>query len=163
MQQSEKEVLGILVSPRAYGSLLNVESVSPRIVVATFNENPKTTFVSCYSPTDCSDEIEAVQVYSILQDVVRQLPKHNVIIIAGDMNVHVGPEDIVDFSFHDKTNRNGNLLLDLTKECELVSISTKFQKKKGKLWTHTKSISTKFQKKNGKLWTHTHPICFQKT
>ena len=29
------------------------------------------------------------------------------------------------------------LLLDLIKECEPVSINTTFQKKKGKLWTHT--------------------------
>ena len=72
----------------------------------------------------------------MLQDVIRQLPKHNVIVIAGDMNTQVGSEDIVGFSFHDNTNRKGNLLWDLTKECELVSISTKFQKKKDELWTH---------------------------
>ena len=74
--------VGILVSPRAYGSLLSVESVSPRIMVAAFNGNPMSTIVSCYSPTNCSDEIEAVEFYSMLQDVIRQLPKHNVIIIA---------------------------------------------------------------------------------
>ena len=73
----------------------------------------------------------------MLQDVIRQLPKHNFVIIAGDVNAQVGSEDIVGFSFHDTINRNGSLLLDLTKECELVSIITKLQKKKGKLWTHT--------------------------
>ena len=31
-----------------------------------------------------------------------QLPKHNVIIIAGDMNSKVGSEDIVGFSYYDK-------------------------------------------------------------
>ena len=66
----------------------------------------------------------------MLQDVIRQLPKHNVIIIAGDLTAQVGSVDIVGFSFHDKTNRNGSLLLDLTKECELVRISTKIQKRK---------------------------------
>ena len=128
--------VGMLVSPRAHGSLLNVELVSSRIMVATFNGNPKTTLSSCYSPTNYSDEIEAVESYSMLQDVIRQLPKHNVIIITGDMIAQVGSEDIVGFSFHDKKNRNDNLPLGLTKECELVSISTKVQKKKGKLWTH---------------------------
>ena len=105
-----------------YGSLLNAESVCPRIMVATFNGNPKTTINSCYSPTSRSDKIEAVGVYRKLQNVIRHLPNHD-IIIAGDMNAQVRSEDIVGFSFYDKTNRNGNLLLDLRKECELVSIS----------------------------------------
>ena len=73
----------------------------------------------------------------MFQDAIRQLLKHNVIIIVGDMNAEVGSEDIDPFSFHNKTNRNCNLLLEVTKEYELVSISTKFQKKKGKLCTHT--------------------------
>ena len=117
--------VGMLVSPRAYGSLLNVELISPRIMVATFNGHPKTTIVSCYSPTNCSDEIKAVEIYSMLQDAIRQLPKHNVI-TAENMNAPVGSEHIVGFSFHDTMNTNGSLLLDLTEERELVSISTKF-------------------------------------
>ena len=53
--------VGIMVEPRAYGSLFNVESVSPRIMVAIFSGNPETIIVSCYCPTNCSDEIEAVE------------------------------------------------------------------------------------------------------
>ena len=126
----------MLVCPRAYGSLLNVESASPRIMVTTFNGNPKTTIISYYSLTNCSDNIEAIESYRMLQDVIRQLPKP-VIIIAGDMDAQLGLKYIAGFSFHDKTNSNSNLLLDLTKERELVSISTKFQNEKRRLWTHT--------------------------
>ena len=50
--------VGILLSPHAYGTLLKIETVSARIMVATFNGNPKTTVISCYSPTNCSDESE---------------------------------------------------------------------------------------------------------
>ena len=46
--------VGMFISPKAYQSLVNVES----ILVATFNENPKTTVISCYSLTNCSDELE---------------------------------------------------------------------------------------------------------
>ena len=99
-------------------------------MVSTFNGNPKTTIVSCYSPSDCSGKIEAVEFHSMLQDAIRQLPKYNFVVIDGDMNAQVGSEDIGGFSFHDKTNRNGIFLLDLTKETELVSRSTKFQKKR---------------------------------
>ena len=131
MQQS---VMGMLVSPRTYGSLLDVESVSPRRMLIAFNGNPR-TIISCCSPTSCSDKTEPVKFYSMLQDVIRQLPKHNC--HHRWRHKRAGSEDTVGFCFHDKTNRNGNLLLDLTEECELVSISTKFQKNKGKLWTHT--------------------------
>ena len=48
--------VGILSSPRVYGTLLNVEHISTRIMVATFSGNPKTTIVACYSPTDVSEE-----------------------------------------------------------------------------------------------------------
>ena len=57
----------MLVSPRAYKSLFKVESLSPRMMVATFNGNPQTTFIYCYSSTICSDEIEAVEFYRMLQ------------------------------------------------------------------------------------------------
>ena len=85
-------------------------------MVATFKGNPKTTIVSCYSLTNCSDKIWAIEFQSMSQGVIRQLPKHNVITIAGDMNEQVESEDIVGFSFQDYKNRNGNLLLDLRKD-----------------------------------------------
>ena len=129
--------VGILLSPQAYGTLLNVESINARIMVATFNGNPQTTFVACYSPTNVSEEIQAQEFYTQLQDTIRKLPKHNVIIVAGDLNAQVGIQDTKGSSFHEQTNRNGQMLLDLIKECNLVSISTKFIKKKGKLWTFT--------------------------
>ena len=71
-----------------YGSFFNVESVSPGIIVATFNGTAKTTAVFCYRP-NCSDTIEAVRFYSMLQDGIRQLQEHNVIIIVDDLNVQV--------------------------------------------------------------------------
>ena len=129
--------VGILLSPQAYSTLLHVESVSARIMVATFNGYPKTTIIACYSPTNCSEEAEASDFYIGLQDSIRQVPKHNVIIVAGDMNAQVGIQDTKGSSFHDQTNRNGHMLLDLMKECNLVSISTRFCKRKGKLWTFT--------------------------
>ena len=65
--------VGILLSPQAYGTLLNVESINTRIMVATFNGNPKTTFVACYSPTNVSEEIQAQEFYTQLQDTIRKI------------------------------------------------------------------------------------------
>ena len=50
--------IGQLVSSRAYSSLSNIESISPRIMMATFNGNPNTTIISCYSPINVIEELE---------------------------------------------------------------------------------------------------------
>ena len=44
--------VGMLLSPRALKSLNNIEKIQPRLMVATFNSNPSTTIISCYSPTN---------------------------------------------------------------------------------------------------------------
>ena len=138
--------VGMFISPKAYQSLVNVESISPRIMVATFNGNPKTTVISCYSPTNCSDELEIQNFYHQLTDSIKNIPKHNVLIIGGDINAKIDNNKCVGNSYHNYTNRNGEYLLDLTIDCGLVNISTKFQKNnKGKLWTFTYPNGTRSQ------------------
>ena len=47
---------------------------------ATFNGKPSATII-CNSPTNVSDE---------LSPLVRSIPKHNVLVIGGDMNAQIG-------------------------------------------------------------------------
>ena len=51
--------VGMLLSPRAHSALDNIESISPRILIASFNGNPKTSIICCYSPTNVSEETES--------------------------------------------------------------------------------------------------------
>ena len=44
---------------------------------AMFNGNPRATIISCYSPTNVSEETELVAVYDELSSLVRNIPKHN--------------------------------------------------------------------------------------
>jgi len=44
-------------------------------------------------------------------------------------------------TYHQKTNKNGQLLIDLALECNMLIANTKFQKKKGKLWTYISSMN----------------------
>ena len=48
-----------------------------RIMIATFNVNPQTTIISCYSPTNISDETEVKKFYQELISVTKQVSKHN--------------------------------------------------------------------------------------
>ena len=40
----------MLIGPQALKSLNNIEKTHPRMMVATFNGNPKATLISCYIP-----------------------------------------------------------------------------------------------------------------
>ena len=127
--------IGLLLSPRAYKALQNIESITPRILIATFSGNPETTIITCYSPTNCSDEEVTSNFYGELTSLTKAIPRHNFIIIGGDMNAQIGQHDANGSTYHEQTNRNGRYLTDYISECELINTSTQYTKRNGKLWT----------------------------
>ena len=137
--------VGMLLSPNACKSLINIESINERLMIATFNGNPQTTIISCYSPTNVSDVTVAEDFYSDLANLIKEVPKHNMILVGGDMNAQVGEVHRKGTHFHESTNRNGKLLIELMKECGMVNLMTNYQKRKGKLWTFTYPNGTKAQ------------------
>ena len=44
------------------------------MMVATFNGNPSTTTISCYSPTNVSEETDLIIFYDKLSSLVRSIP-----------------------------------------------------------------------------------------
>ncbi|XP_066910499.1 uncharacterized protein [Clytia hemisphaerica] len=84
--------IGIFLSPKASNNLLSVNKVSDRIIVAEFNSNPKTSFISCYSPTNVSDESLADDFYSSLSATLQNIPAHNFVVVAGDFNAQMGSD-----------------------------------------------------------------------
>ena len=97
--------------------------------------NTQTTIISCYSPTNVSDEIETEDFYTDL--ITRQVPKHNLLLIAGDFNTHLGQNDGLKYSFHETTLRNGIMLTNFLHENKLICLNTQYQKRSGQTWTHT--------------------------
>ena len=63
------------------------------MVCASFNGNPSTTIISCYSPTNASDETDTITFYNQLFYLVQHIPKHNVHVIHEDLNVQVGKDE----------------------------------------------------------------------
>ena len=58
-------------------------------MAVTFNGNPWATIISCYSPTNVSEETELVAFYDELSSLVHNIPKHNILVIGGDMNAKI--------------------------------------------------------------------------
>ena len=101
--------VGMLRGPQALKSLNSMEKIQPRMMVARFNRNPSITIISCYSPTNGSEETELIAFYNELSSLVRSISKHNVLVIGGDLNAQISKNINNKFSLHDSSNRNGNI------------------------------------------------------
>ena len=137
--------VGFLLSPNAHKALNSVEPINPRTLIATFNGNPAVTVISCYSPTNVSTVDEKEEFYAELAELTKNIPKHNVILIGGDMNARIGESDAKGSVYNETTNENGQHLLDYMQECNLKALNTSFTKRKGKLWTHTSPAGARSQ------------------
>ena len=126
--------VGFLLNLHASRSLCNVQSMSPRIIVANFSCSPATTVICCYSPTNCAEVTDVNTFYNNLRQVIKDTPQHNVLLVMGDFNAKIGKAEAT-LTYSSMTNRNGKEMLDLLEESDLKAINTCFQKKKGKLWT----------------------------
>ena len=113
-------------------------------MVATFNGNPSAIIITYYSPTNVSEERSLITFYNRLSYLVRSILKH-VLVISGDVNAQIGKNVSHKFSLHNLSNRNGEHLTDFTLENRLTCLNTKFQKRKGKLWTYAYANNTKTQ------------------
>ena len=88
--------VGMLIGPRALKTLNSIERIQPRMMAATFNGNPRATIISCYNPTNVSEETELVAFYDELSSLVRSISKHNILVIGGDMNAQIRKTETTD-------------------------------------------------------------------
>ena len=115
------------------------------MLAATFNGNPRATIISCYSPTNVSEETEQVAFFDELSPLVRSIPKHTLLVIGGDMNAQIRKNGNNKYSLHTTSNRNGQHLRDFTIENRLTCLNTNYQKRERKLWTYTYANNSKAQ------------------
>ena len=135
----------MLIGPRVLKTLNNIEKIQPRMRAATFNGNPRATIISCYSPTNVSKETELVPFYEELSSLVCSIPKHNMLVLGGNTNAQIGKNRNKKYSLHNTSNRNGQHIIDFMIENRLTCLNTNFQKREGKLWTHTYVNKSKAQ------------------
>ena len=108
-------------------SLNSIKKIQVGMMHALINGIPWTTTVSCYGPTNTSDETDIITFHHELSSLVWYIPKHNVLIIGGDMNAFIG-KDENKFCFHSSSNRNRECLADFLLENKLACLNDKYQK-----------------------------------
>ena len=130
--------VGVILDKYAANSIAKVQSFSNRIMIIHLTGNPSTTVIIQYTPTEGSSECESH--FENLSNAITMIPKHNVLVVLGDFNAHIGEKD-ARYTYHLNTNKNGQHLLDLSSEKNLVITNTTFQKRRGKLWTYLSDMS----------------------
>ena len=129
--------VGLLVNGKVESAILEIAPVNERILCVHFNGNPATSVIVHYAPTEGSKGTE--EHYNSLANVINAIPKHNITMVIGDCNTHIGKDD-TKYTFHDRTNANGKLLIDIAEEPNMIIPNTTFQKKPGKLWTYVSDM-----------------------
>ncbi len=126
--------VGIVISNKAMKSLSGVTVRGNRNLIVNFTGNPKTSIIVTYSPTNASSKDEIDKYYDDLRGCIDSIPTHNFLMLLGNFNARLGKED-ARHTMHLSTNRNGNYLVDLIMEKDLIVTNTYFKKHDGKLWT----------------------------
>ena len=144
-------------------SLSIIAKIQPRITCATINNYSCTTIISCNRPTNLSDEKGVIILYDKLSSFIQHIPKHNVLIIGGDMNVHISKGEDYKYCFHNFQVRNSESLANFAIKNRLECQNIKFQKSKEKLLTYCQitfepfDLNTVYQKYVF-LFSNTPPI-----
>ena len=89
--------VGMLIGPQALKSLNSIEKIHPRMMIATFNGNPRATLITFYNE---------------LSSLVRSILKHNILVIGRDMNTQIKKNRNHKYSLHNSSNGNGQHLTD---------------------------------------------------
>ena len=129
--------VGVLVTRDAYSSITLIKSFGSRTLTVSFDGNPRLTVVNSYSPTEAASDEAAEEFHNNLRLANSEVPDHHLLLSVGDMNARMGKANSEDpgWYFHERTNRNGQLLRDTLLEGNLEATNHRFQKRPGKLWT----------------------------
>lgn len=131
--------VGIIVHQNVSRSVTNFVPVNERIILLQISATPvNMNIVQVYAPTtDHSDE-EIIEFYSEINNVIKNLPKHEMLILLGDFNAkigrgkegsHIGPYGLGD------RNERGDLLSLFALEQNLVILNTFYKLPARRLYT----------------------------
>ena len=130
-----RQGVGIILDKEANKSLMEWEPVNNRIIRARlYSKFTKMTIVQCYAPTEEADDAEKDEFYAQLQGVLESVPKHDILLVMGDLNAKVGADNLgfeqcIGGHGLGTRNDNGERFLEFCVENEMTIGGTIFKHK----------------------------------
>ncbi|RXN18970.1 endonuclease exonuclease phosphatase family [Labeo rohita] len=124
--------VGFMVDHRTSASIIAFQPISERLAVLTIEGTVTTHVIAVYAPTETSPDTNKDDFYERLQLILDATPKTNLIVIAGDLNTHVGSERLgweatLGRFGHGEINDNGHRLLSFAAANNMVIGNSIFQ------------------------------------
>ena len=89
-----------------------IKSYGKRVLLVSFNDNPRLTVITVYIITEAVTEEETEDFHSTVRAAIHEVPAHHLLMVLGDYNARLGntSADAKQWHFHSTTNRNGGIL-----------------------------------------------------
>ncbi|KAK2726407.1 hypothetical protein QYM36_000745 [Artemia franciscana] len=62
------------------------------LVVPYFLDHTKLTIIACFAPTKETDENKRYKFYEMLQEVTKDVPRHDILCVVKDLNAKIGAD-----------------------------------------------------------------------
>lgn len=126
---------GFLINERIKEKVMDWKKINERISLLRLRgQYRKMSIINTYAPTETTDDEQKEKFYDDLENTISKLPKYDIKLIIGDQNAKIGKEKeyeaiIGKESLHEKTNNNGERLINFAARNNLVIKSTMQQRK----------------------------------
>lgn len=146
--------VGILINKKYKEHIKKYEKISSTTLATHINTKPELIIISVYAPTESSNKEQKDKFYNDLEEYIEK-NKHSLTIIIGDFNAQLGtdaqntnPNIIGRYTYHQKTNKNGNKLINFCESNSYRPLSTRFAHNKYHQWTWQTAKTKEKQEKD---------------
>jgi endonuclease/exonuclease/phosphatase family metal-dependent hydrolase len=126
---------GFMIRNEIKKNILSFEPYNERLcklrIKGKFNN---LSIISVNAPTEEKSDEEKEKFYEDLQIVLNKIPKHDIVIILGDLNAKIGKEEVYQnvagkHMLHETSNRNGEWVCEYATANNMKIMSTYYQHK----------------------------------
>ncbi|XP_030746013.1 craniofacial development protein 2-like [Sitophilus oryzae] len=146
-QQKHPNGVGILVDKETNKAVTGFVPLSERVMMIQLETSKiRTNIIQVYAPTAQSEDREIDEFYGQIEQLWKNIKKHEVTIVMGDFNAKIGRRGVVDvIGEHGLGQRNerGERLVEFVQEKDIVVTNTLFKLPPRRLYTWRSPQDTK--------------------